>query len=81
MDVEDLHILWMYLEQVPWMNFICTWYVPGTLSAPYVPMGGVHSTLADVPEYCAQGIGYYPLLCLLCYENSYFNAVTRTDAS
>ena len=26
-------------------------------------------------------IGYYPLLCLLCYKNSYFNAVTRTSSS
>ena len=40
-------------------------YVPGTLSAPYVPVGGIHSTLADILEYCAQETGYYPLMSLL----------------
>ena len=35
-------------------------YVPGTRSAHYV-----HSTLADILEYCARGTGYYPLMSLL----------------
>ena len=79
-DVEDLYILWMYIVQVPWMNFTCT----GTYRAHYLHLlclqgaftlrwpiffNTVHKELDIIP------------LCLFFKNNLYFNVVTRTDSS
>ena len=69
MDVADLQLLWMYIVHVHCTGALDELYlhryVPGTLSAPFVPTGGVHSTLADILECFAQGTGYHPLMSLL----------------